>query len=612
MFRKFIRHISITVISVISLQVYALDLPTKEINGNSYFYYEVQAKETIYSLCKRLGVTKEEIIKYNPSVADGLRANQTLYFPVSAYNDSTTPVSTEDIPDSIGENGSIYHSIKKKESLYSIAKNYNTTVENLLELNSGLSSNNYKAGTTIIVRTGKSESEKQNQATIQPETVDTVAPSLYKQYTVKKKETIYSIAKQHNVTVDDIKQANPGLDQVKKGQIINIPDSRAIDNNELAKQQQAPTTEETSESVIDKTECKEIRIAVMLPFMLSQKSPSKQAMLYTDFYKGFLLAVDSLRNIGTPIHINVYDTNDNLATVKSILAKPELKTMNGIISPDDEAQFAAIASFGKANNCSIFNLFAVKDTLYRENEYILQANIPHSIMYSKVIDAVVDRLSDATPIFVSKKTDRQDKAEFIDAFKQSLDKKGIAYKDITYTKYLLEEDIEGLPKNGKYIFIPTSGSQNAFLNIANTLRQFKESMVEPDNLKVFGYPEWTTFRGEIQERLHSLDATIYSRFYNDIDSYRSKEIDERFQSWYGSPMMNAVPKQGILGFDTGMYLIKALKKNHGDFNRNHYTYNGIQIGFNFERPSASSGLVNISLYLINFRPSGIIEKEEIK
>lgn len=58
------------------------DLPTKTINGKEYFYREVKSKETIYGITKELGITKADIIKYNPSVADGLRAGMTLYFPV--------------------------------------------------------------------------------------------------------------------------------------------------------------------------------------------------------------------------------------------------------------------------------------------------------------------------------------------------------------------------------------------------------------------------------------------------------------------------------------------------------------------------------------------------
>ena len=613
MFHKLVKYALIAVLSAMSIQVDALDLPTKEIDGKNYYYYEVQPKETIYTLCKKLGVTKDEITKYNPSVADGLRVHQTLYFPVAAYGDSDTTHATTAL-DGVSENGFVYHSIRKKESLYSIAKSYNTSVERLLELNPGLSPDNYKAGTTIRIRPNDAQKDKEIAAT--QEEIDTVATIPYKQYKVKKKETIYAIAKKHNITIDDIKQANPGLEELKKGQIINIPDTEAIEQakkeQEARQRQNAEQIEELYEDIHGKTECKEIRIAVMLPFMLSQEQPSKQALLYTDFYKGFLLAVDSLRNIGSPIHISAYDTNDELATVKSILAKPELKNTNVIISPDDETQFAAIASFCKENNCNVFNLFAVKDTLYRDNDHILQANIPHSLMYTEAIEAVVSDLSGATPVFISEKNGKQDKGEFISIFKQILDTKNIAYQDLSYTKYLRDDDLASLSKSGKYLFIPTSGSQNTFLDIAGTLIQFKESSDNSHNIKVFGYPEWTTFRGETLERMHALNTTIYSRFYHDDESYRTKELEERFKTWYGTPMMNAVPMQGTLGFDAGMYIIKALKKNQGDFNNDNYVYHGIQSGFNFIRLTAWSGLVNDTLYFINFRPGGIVEKNEIK
>ncbi len=662
MFRKLVKITLSAALSLMSLQAYALDLPTKEINGKNYYYYEVQPRETIYSLCKRLGVTKDEIVKYNPTVADGLRAHQTLYFPVAAYDkDEATTTITEQriinhevsrgetiygicktynveskqlfelnpdaangikegmilkIPvtkttkttqttfDGISENGLVYHTIEKGESLYAISNKYNTSVENLLELNPGLSPDNYQAGTVIRIRPEEKKAEEIADAT-------EVESSKYKQYKVQKNENLYSIARKNNISLDELEKANPGVEQVKKGQIINLPDSKSISSDTQSEQTATPI-ESIYEDVHGKSESKEIRIAVMLPFMLTQESPSKQAMLYTDFYKGFLLAVDSLRNIGTPIHISTFDTADNLSTVKAILAKPELKEMNVIIAPDNEQHLAAIASFGKANNCNIFNVFAVKDTLYRENDHILQANIPHSMMYSKAIEGIVSKLSGATPVFLADTNGKNDKEEFISTFKHLLDSKGIAYQEISYSKHLRGADLENLSKSGKYIFIPTSGSQNAFLNMASAVREFKESMNNPYDVRLFGYPEWTTFRGETLERMHSLNTTIYTRFYNEAESYRTKELEEKFKQWYGAPMMSAIPMQGTLGFDSGMYIINALKKNHGDFNNHHYIYHGIQSGYDFHRPTAWSGQVNEMLYFIHFRPGGIIEKDEIK
>ena len=57
----------------VSLAATALDLPVRTINGRQYYYYEVRNRETVYGLSKRLGVTREEIVRYNPSMADGLK-----------------------------------------------------------------------------------------------------------------------------------------------------------------------------------------------------------------------------------------------------------------------------------------------------------------------------------------------------------------------------------------------------------------------------------------------------------------------------------------------------------------------------------------------------------
>ncbi|MDE7388902.1 MAG: hypothetical protein K2M97_06600, partial [Muribaculaceae bacterium] len=65
----------------------ALDLPVKKVNGVDYYFYEVKQRESIYSLCKSIGVSRADVLRYNPSVIDGLRPKQVLLFPVSEFSD---------------------------------------------------------------------------------------------------------------------------------------------------------------------------------------------------------------------------------------------------------------------------------------------------------------------------------------------------------------------------------------------------------------------------------------------------------------------------------------------------------------------------------------------
>ncbi len=42
-------------------------------------------------------------------------------------------------------------------------------------------------------------------------------------YIVKKKETFYSIANAHGITVEQLEAANPGITVLKEGQVLSIP-----------------------------------------------------------------------------------------------------------------------------------------------------------------------------------------------------------------------------------------------------------------------------------------------------------------------------------------------------------------------------------------------------
>ena len=71
-------------------------------------------------------------------------------------------------------------------------------------------------------------------------------------------------------------------------------------------------------------------------------------------------------------------------------------------------------------------------------------------------------------------------------------------------------------------------------------------------------------------------------------------------------MAAAVPRQGLLGFDTGMFLIPALAKEGSIADAP--VYHGVQNAFRFIRPAGVSGQVNDDLYFVNFRPSGLTDR----
>lgn len=598
--------------STLALHAAVKDLPVKKVNGRLYHYYEVPAKETIYSLCYKLDVTKDEMIRHNPSVADGLRSGMTLYFPV----EEGAAAAPAPAPGKV-----ISHHVQKGETIFGIAHKYGVKTDDVIAENPVLK-NGLKAGQTIQVTVPGAVAETvapEHSAVEQPVASEPVVQTKMEGYIVKKKETFYSIAVAHGMSVAALEAANPGVTSLKEGQVLNIPvtetkpvaestpaggdSSAGVPESPVAGQPVPETaiTEVGTDSVAAPAG-KDVSVAVMLPFMLNEETPSKNAARYTEFYKGFLLAVDSLRNSGAPIHVTAYDTEGSVLKVREAMTDSAFRRHDAIIAPDNAAQMAILAEYGKNNNVKVVNTFIVRDDSYLTNPAVMQGNLPSALMYRKTIDALMERLAYSTPVFISIKGGPADKADFTGELRKTLNAKGKTYMEVEVDGRLTVADLKPLPADGNYIFIPMTGRQAELNKLMPGIIEWRDQAATP-MVRLFGYPEWTTFRGETLENMHNLNTTVYSRFYTDEESARTKSIDDKYKQWYGSRMENAVPRQGLLGFDTGMFVIPFLQGGGA--------YDGVQNGYYYISSGENGGMYNDALYFVTFRPGNIIEKSRI-
>ncbi|MDE6073868.1 MAG: hypothetical protein K2F80_04645 [Muribaculaceae bacterium] len=76
-------------------------------------------------------------------------------------------------------------------------------------------------------------------------------------------------------------------------------------------------------------------------------------------------------------------------------------------------------------------------------------------------------------------------------------------------------------------------------------------------------------------------------------------------------MLEAVPSQGLLGYDTAVFLIRSLRNNEGNFSESSMAYDGVQSGFDIYRPEGIKGLVNMNLYFVTYGPNRATTKVQI-
>lgn len=168
-----------------------LKIPTEEIYEEEETLYTVKAGDTLYKIAAANNTTIDEIKKLNNLTSNNLSIGQLLKLP-----SPLTPEST--------------YTVEKGDSLYSIAVKYGTTVDALKKANN-LTSNILSIGQVLKIPTA-----------LETETGIT--------YTVKSGDSLYSIAREYNTTVDAIKNINNLTSNLLSiGQVLKIPSDASLE-----------------------------------------------------------------------------------------------------------------------------------------------------------------------------------------------------------------------------------------------------------------------------------------------------------------------------------------------------------------------------------------------
>ena len=138
--------------AVLAVGIKGDSIQLTEKNGRQVILYEVGPKETVYSIARKYDISPKAIIALNPDIESGLKTGQKIYVPY-ALKARTKELKPEQLKGNNEDRESkIYHTIEPGQTLYSISKRYNVTVDELKSWN-GISENEVKSGMTIIVGT---------------------------------------------------------------------------------------------------------------------------------------------------------------------------------------------------------------------------------------------------------------------------------------------------------------------------------------------------------------------------------------------------------------------------------------------------------------------------
>jgi LysM repeat protein len=582
---------------VAALSVAPVGMMAQTHSSDSYFLHTITKGQSLYSIASMYNVTTADIIKLNPGSSEQIKAGERLKIPQK----------------NAGSGQQTFHTIQAGETLYKLTQRYGVTAQHICKANPGLSAENFRIGQVIVIPAQTESSEETiinevKSAGAVSSASTPLKPKCRDMHRVERKETIYSISRLYGITEAELIAANPELrtEKLKKGKFLCIPYTSAGNNQKEQEQPVSPTTIPTDNELFDKSKKENpkiatIKAAVMLPFMTDGSGNRDEQIRMVEYYEGFLMAVDSLKEKGVSIDIYTYDTYNNTSSVKSILAKDEMKNMNIIFGPAYPEQVKPVADFAKKNNIRLVIPFTSKGNEVFNNPSIYQINTPQSYLYSEVYEHFTRKFTNANVIFLDAEDGDKDKADFIKGLKEELKGKHIPFTELK-GEAITPESLKGaMNATLDNVFIPTSGTNIALIKLLPqlivTLRD------NPDyRMQLFGYPEWQTYTNDHLASFYELDTYFYSSFYTNNLFPEAIRFSSAYRKWYSKDMSNTFPKYGMLGFDTGYFFLKGLSQYGSNLEDklNKVTVTPIQTGFKFERVNNWGGFINRKVFFVHF------------
>jgi LysM repeat protein len=583
------------------------------VDGKIYYVHVIQQGQTMYSVSKAYNVTLQEIAAANPGInVAQVKVGQAIKIP--AQPSQQEPVAETVVPD-LEDDDFVYHQVKQGQTLYSVSKKYNVPIEIIFSYNPE-AEQGLKAGTVLRI-----PKKKVLKDVIQAVRDD----DKFHYYEVKKKDTLYSLARKYDVTIADIVNTNPELRWgLKPGQVIKIPkkaeEPDLIAEDEILHSDTAMLYSSYScDTIRHIGKTKPVKVALILPLMSRQinrlyndtlkgnvtlQRNAKTGSLYYEFYQGVLVALDSLKNAGYSISLNVYDTQADTAETKRIINRMKYDIPDMIIGPAFPENIKLVLNFASRNGIPIVSPFYNRSEQLNSYHEIFQVTPTREVQTNAIAEyASGYQNANIVVLHNGDNAANRDFISFRNAFHEVSIKKGQSgiLNEVLNNDTLTANLQNALVQDKKNIVVILS--ENAIY--VNGLLSKLDMNSKRFDILVIGNPSWLSFQTINIENFHNLEVTIPAPFFVDYHHRDTKSFLKSYHSLFGMEP-NVANYMGVnisfLGYDVADFFVRAFYEYGNDFYRciPYFKAKNLLVDFAFSQFRPDGGFENTSLNYIIF------------
>ena len=498
--------------------------------------HKVLAKQTLYSISKMYGVEQSDIVGMNPEIqGNTIKIGQTLKIPISnmtkgeeqervinQINDTQLPPQSNTSNRNVKKKYVTYEVKNKKETLYSISKQFGVSINEIIEANP-YAQDGIKKGDILQIPIDEKNIPK------------TSGNELY--HLVQPKETIYGICKQYNISKEDLFRRNPRLqtEGLKYGDTIFIASAEKTLGN---------TTDDNTRTY---------KIAYLLPFSIGEKERNVNIERFIDFYRGSLIAMEDIKTSGVSLEVYTFDTQLGTSKTQEIVKSKLPKDIDLIIGPAYPEQITQVASFAKKNN--IVQVVPFTSHISNSDRYAQQYQfnpVPNDL--DKIVAAnIFNKFKDNNiyMVYFSNEENEQSFYTLPEQLERLMKSKSVRYVRLNIND-ISKDKIASIANNNKHNLMVIRQCQTSdFQELIDMFDNNTRNITFVTEYNIFDY-------AQKDKSLKNKDFVSYSLFNT---APTNKYISSYNNYFPTRSKAQSTPNYDLLGYDITLYFCKALQPN---------------------------------------------------
>lgn len=418
-------------------------------------------------------------------------------------------------------------------------------------------------------------------------------------YTAKKKDTIFGIARKYNITVDELVEANPAMKgdgyKLKKGETVFIPFEKTKADLEAEK-------EKKSQTARTDVRTRAIRVGVMLP--LHNVDGDGRRMV--EYYRGILMACDSLRRVGISADISAWNVAID-ADIRQTLIQNKASECDIIFGPLYTKQVKPLAEFCRTYDIRMVIPFSISGDDVTRYPQIFQVYQPLEQQTQDAVNAFLERFPQNHVVFIDCNDSTSRKGVFTTALRKQLDARKQSYNitNLTTADDLFQKAFNRQKTNVVVINTGRSPELNQTLAKLDRLRSRDAGIA----LALYGYTDWLMYTKVYNDYFHRYDTYIPTNFFYNAASKSTQTLEQNYKKWFHQDMQYALPRFAITGYDHAQYFLRGLHQYGADFRGTKQQRVGapMQTPLHFKPAATGGGMQNAQFMLVHYKPNKTIE-----